>query len=70
MRKAATQLKHLEPNACAFDHPSHVRDTRKNVRLCQVLCIRRGVCSVYNTIDNGGVDRRDTMPLPMETPSL
>ena len=43
MRKSATQLKHLEPNACAFDDLSRVRDTRKKVSLCHALCIRRGV---------------------------
>ena len=38
MRKGATQLKHLEPNVRAFDHLSHVRDTRKKGCVCVTLC--------------------------------
>ena len=50
MRKGATQLKHPEPNACAFDYLSHVRDARKNVRLCHALCIRLSVLSPHPVV--------------------
>ena len=57
VHRGAPQLKHLEPNACAFGDLSHERDTRKNVRLCHALRIRRGVlssrpvaCTTFSTV--------------------
>ena len=46
MRKGATHLKHVEPNACAFDYLSHVRDTRK-MCICVTLCAFDEVCCFH-----------------------